>query len=460
MEEPYRRLITRSYLARIRAWLTGLGEHPELPEDGTAVLPADYGAIGAAHEMFMRAFLMGIDIAAAGRKVKRGESFGDTLLLPDMPVEALPFEEAVEFLQTQIPLTRDAYYALDDRLRFRAFTVGRLNDCDAVNRVKGIIRRNLESGGNIRDFYKMTDDEILNGAGFGKGNMSYWETVYRTNEDAVHNAGRATGFEADPPIALELVGVNDARQTETCRTLTQPPFIRPYGDPVWKKLWPPFHFSCRTYVRGIYDGAELEGMGGEEAAYKQGTYAEPEEGFGAYPLDKESYWRLTPEMEKRAREYGIDGEIAAAAIKLGMKNYAMELVKNYSVIHSPPSGDGYVKRAANSAHSDAEITFAKKAADEGHQIYLLPENHRPKMKNPDCIIDDEVGDMKWLTSKNPKRIDDALKDTGHKGGTIALVRVQDGIPKDDIIAQAKDRMRHSIIKTVIVYWRGRFFTIR
>ena len=150
MEAPYRRLITRSYLARIRAWLTGLGEHPELPEDGTAVLPADYGAIGAAHEMFMRAFLMGIGFAAAGRKKKRGGSFGDTLLLPDMPVEALPFEEAVEFLQTQIPLTRDAYYALDDRLRFRAFTVGRLNDCDAVNRVKGIIRRNLESGGEYQ----------------------------------------------------------------------------------------------------------------------------------------------------------------------------------------------------------------------------------------------------------------------------------------------------------------------
>jgi hypothetical protein len=169
----------------------------------------------------------------------------------------------------------------------------------------------------------MTDDEILDGAGFGRGNMNYWETVYRTNEDAIHNAGRAMGFEADHPVALELVGVNDARQTEICRTLTSPPFIRPYGDPVWKNLWPPFHFSCRTYVRGIYDGAELEEMGGADKVYQQGTYAAPQEGFGAYPLDKESYWRLTPEMVERAKEYGIDGEIAAAAVKLGIKNYAI-----------------------------------------------------------------------------------------------------------------------------------------
>jgi hypothetical protein len=91
-------------------------------------------------------------------------------------------------------LARQEYYALDDKLRLRAFTAGRLNDCDAINQVKGIIRRNLESGGSITDFYKMTNDEILNCAGFGKGNMSYWETVYRTNEDAIHNAGRAMGF--------------------------------------------------------------------------------------------------------------------------------------------------------------------------------------------------------------------------------------------------------------------------
>jgi hypothetical protein len=315
MEAPYRRRITRSLLARIRAWLESFGGDPARLDGEAAVLPADYGALEAIHRMFTRSLLMGIEAAVMGR---RGGEFADPLLVPDMPVDVLPFEEALEFLQTQIPLTRESYYALDDRLRFRAFTVGRLTDCDAVNRVKGILRRNLESGGTVADFYRVTDEEILNGAGFGKGNMSYWETVYRTNEDALHNAGRALGFEAEPPLALELLGVNDARQTETCRTLTDPPFIRPYGDPVWKKLWPPFHFSCRTYVRGIYDGAELEAMGGAEAAYKQGKYAEPEEGFGAYPLDRESYWRLTPEMAERAKAYGIEGEIAAAAERLGL----------------------------------------------------------------------------------------------------------------------------------------------
>jgi hypothetical protein len=349
MEAPYRRRIISSYLTRLRAWLEALKDNPALLDDETAALPEDYAALGSIHELLMRSCLMGMDAAVAGKK-KRGANFADPLLLPDAPIETLPFEEAIQFLQTQIPLTKNDYYALDDKLRLRAFTVGRLNDCDAINNVKGIIKRGLEEGGTIADFYRMTNEEILNGAGFGKGNMSYWQTVYRTNIDTVHNAGRAMGFEANPPVALELVGISDDRQTEICRTLTNPAFIRPYGDPVWQNLWPPFHFSCRTYVRGIYDPAELDEYGGPERAYSQGNYAAPAKGFGAYPLDKESYWRLTPEMIRRAKGYGIDGEIAAAAIQLGIPQYAIELVKDYTTVYPAGGGTlpggGYVKQSA------------------------------------------------------------------------------------------------------------------
>ena len=325
MEAPYRRIITQSVLKRIRAWFKKLEGDPGLLNGETAVLPEDYKALEAAHELLMRSCLMGMD--AAGRERRGAADFADDpLLLPDMPIGTLPYEEAVRFLSTQIPLNKKAYYDLDDKLRLRAFTVGRLNDGDAVNRVKGIIRTNLEKGGTVTDFYAMTDEEILDGLGFGKGNMSYWETVYRTNEATAHNAGRALDFAADPPVALELVGIQDVRQSDICYELTRQPFIRPYKDPVWQSLWPPFHFNCRTTVRGIYDAAELDEYGGPGAAYAPGPQVKPQKGFGGYPLDKESYWRLTPEMLDRAKKYGIDWEIAVAAENLGMKNYAMELL--------------------------------------------------------------------------------------------------------------------------------------
>jgi hypothetical protein len=482
MEAPYRRLITKSLLARIRTWLDQAKDDPALldSDDDAAALPADYAALGAVHALFLRSFLMGVE--AVG---KRSGDFADALL-PDIPVETLPFEEAIAFLQTQIPLTRDAYYALDDKLRLRAFTVGRLNDADAVKRVKGIIRRGLEQGGAIADFYRMTDDEILDGAGFGKGNMSYWETVYRTNQDALHNAGRAMGFEAEPPLALELVGITDERQTEICRTLTNPPFIRPYNDPVWKKLWPPFHFSCRTYVRGIYDEAELEAYGGAGAAYRQGTYTAPAEGFGAYPLDKESYWRLTPEMAERAKQCGIDGEIAAAAARLGMTQYAEDLLGEGIETLYPTGGKfdpretgGYVIKARSARPGNRnirdrmghvretdEIGLAVKAAEQGHKILFMPADRRRGTKNrgPDILIDGQVGEIKHIFSQGKETIENAIATSRKQHASFVLVEITDEIAdaydEAEIKRQVEARLRNSQrLRSVLVFWKGKFLPL-
>jgi hypothetical protein len=333
----------------------------------------------------------------------------------------------------------------------------------------------------------MTDDEILEGAGFGRGNMSYWETVYRTNQDTLHNAGRAMGFEAEPPLALELVGVNDSRQTAVCRTLTQPPFIRPYGDPVWKQLWPPFHFSCRTYVRGIYDQAELEEYGGAEAAYKQGTYAAPGKGFGAYPLDKESYWRLTPEMAERAKRYGIEGEIAAAAHDLGMTQYAKELMgEGFEMLYpvqggtfDPQGAKGYVMKAASARPGERnlrdeaghlretdELGLAVKAAGRGHRIFFMPtDKHKGiKEKGPDIIIDGQVGEIKHIFSRGKETIENAITASRKQHASFVLVEIADEIAgaysEPEISRQVENRLRSSRrLRNVLVFWRGKFLPL-
>ena len=452
MEIPYFRIISKSLLSRIRAWLKEVEDNPSLLDDENTVLPADFEAVTAIHEMFMKSCLMGMD-ASAGKK--QGNNFADT----DFPIETLPFEDAVQFLNTQIPLGKKSYYALDDKLRLRAFTVGRLNDGDAINRVKGILIKGLEQGGSITDFYKMTDAEILDGMGFGKGNMSYWETVYRTNTSTIQNAGRAMGFEAVPPVALELVGIRDDRQTEICRNLTDEPFIRKYDDPVWQYLWPPFHFNCRTTIRGIYDASELDQYGGPEMAYRKGEFAAPDKGFGGYPLDKESYWRLTPQMLDRAKEYGIDGEIVTAAVRLGMQNYATELVKGYKEIYAAPSGGGYVKKALNATHNDREIDLAKKAADDGHVIYLLPVNQGKYIKNPDAIIDGQVGELKHAGKPTASAVNDLIRTAHDQRASIVIMDVSDQLSWPVIEKESKARMG-SVIKTIFVHWQGAFHEIK
>jgi hypothetical protein len=340
------------------------------------------------------------------------------------------------------------------------------------------MQHNLERGGSLSDFLKMTDDEILNGIGFGRGEGAYWETVYRTNQTTIYNAGRAKAFEEVPPIALEFIGINDSRQTDICLALTVPPFIRPYNDPVWHdgNHYPPLHFGCRSTVRGIYDQAEIDDAGGPDKFYsKLDRNIKPQKGFGAYPLDKESFWRLSPEMIKRAQNYGIDGEIATAAIQLGMPAYAHKVVKGgfetlYPINGKPLaelSSGGYIRRA-NEAKPNSinvydkkgnlirgdEISLAKKAADEGHQIFFMPRSLTAK--SPDVIINGHTAEIKHIAGSGKATIENAIKRGREQSATLFLIEVPQHYSHREITRQVKSRLRNSEhLQTVLVSWGNR-----
>ena len=256
--------------------------------------------MNATAALFVKSLLIGIDSAASGNRFADGEV---------ADIAELPFEEAVLYLKKKEVLPAAEYYKLSDKARFRAFTVSRLADGDMVERVKGLLAQNLEDGSGLKGFLEKTDTEIMNGLGLGgNGGGWYWENVYRTNVQTAYNAGRALGFEAVKPIALELVGIGDMRQTEICRSLTQPPVRKMYDDPFWKTHWPPFHFGCRTTIRAIYDPAELE----EEPITVVVPEEKPAQGFGTYPITSGNWWRELASMTKRAKKYGIQGEIEKA----------------------------------------------------------------------------------------------------------------------------------------------------
>lgn len=255
--------------------------------------------MNATAALLVKSLLIGIDSSTSANR------YAD----PAVDIAELPFEEAVLYLKKKEVLPAAEYYKLSDKARFRAFTVSRLSDADMMERVKTLLSENLESGGGLKEFLEKTDTEILDGLGLaGNGGGWYWENVYRTNVQTAYNAGRALGFEAVKPVALELVGIGDMRQTEICRSLTQPPVRKLYDDPFWKTHWPPFHFGCRTTIRAIYDPAELE----EEPITVDIPEEKPAQGFGTYPITSGNWWRELASMTKRAKKYGIQKEIETA----------------------------------------------------------------------------------------------------------------------------------------------------
>jgi SPP1 gp7 family putative phage head morphogenesis protein len=199
-------------------------------------------------------------------------------------------------------------------MRFRAFTVARLTELDAIENVRKRVSKALDDGKTLGQFWEEAgNDEILRKAGFFRGDPWYWETVFRTNVQTAYNAGRAYQFKKHPPEYLEFVGITDIRQTSICRLRSGT--IRKTDDPFWSSNWPPLHFNCRSTVRAVHK-EELDGLGLRET--NELPKDRPAKGFGLNPIETGSYYKLTDGMIKRAKQYGIMGEIDKAAKEMGL----------------------------------------------------------------------------------------------------------------------------------------------
>lgn len=232
--------------------------------------------------------------------------------------EPASFDEAIVFLRSRIPMKKKEFEKLDSRLRFRAFTVARLAQYDAIEAIKQQLIKAQSSGVSVAEFWAQTGrDEFLKKAGFHKSNPWYWEVVFRTNVQTNYNAGRLMQFRQSPPKYLKFIGIDDGRQTQICRSRSG--IVLPAGHPFWSSNWPPLHFGCRSTVRGV-DAVEAKLLGIRPTSPKELDEVVPvQEGFGEDPLDKGTFYRLTPEMKERARQYGIEEEIISLAKRLSVK---------------------------------------------------------------------------------------------------------------------------------------------
>lgn len=258
--------------------------------------------MGEAAKLFTRSLMMGLDSAV------RKNEFAE---LTAEDVENLPYAEAVEYLKKRDVIKKVDYNKLSDKMRFRAFTASRIADGDLLKRINSELIKNVNDGKGLKDFLTMTKTDILDKVGMGPNQGWYWEVVFRTNVQSAYGAGRAMGFEEDKPLALEFIGIDDSRQTEICHSLMG--VVRPYDDPFWKSHWTPMHFGCRSTIRAIYDKDELP----DEWSSLEGI-EKPAKGFGTNPLENDSWWNELSSQVARAKEYGVQGEIEAAKVALGV----------------------------------------------------------------------------------------------------------------------------------------------
>ncbi|WP_456396645.1 phage head morphogenesis protein [Desulfurobacterium sp.] len=333
------------------------------------------------------------------------------------------FEEAVEFMKEKLSLTKEEFYSLDAKARFRAFTVARLTGLDAIERVKEKLTKALEEGKTIKEWVEeLGEDGILKMVGFHQSNPWYLETVFRTNISTAYNAGRLMQIQRskDKIKYLEYVAIEDSRTTPICRRLDGTRL--PPDDPFWATYTPPNHFNCRSTVRAIFKGSE---EAKRIRKRKPKDIPPVPEGFAASPLD--SWWKLTDSMAKRIVNYGLKDEVLEKAKRMCGNNFADECPEWEEIkklLDSNSQRREVIKKLVGKGRiSKVRLVDGRVVeVEKGQVIELFVHDATQKWIRSKIaeIFEDELGNRYYLTEFHLKK--HLLKDNFEKLKKVGFIR--------------------------------------
>jgi len=251
----------------------------------------------------------------------------------------IPFEEAVKFMRSLVPMTRDEFDRLSQELKFRAFTIARVFSLDVINRIKERYMKALERGETISDVMRFLD-ETLEKIGISERNPYWLEVHARNNFLTAYNAGRwAQIAKARTVKYLVYNAILDERTTKLCKSLDG--VVRPKDDPFWDRFMPPNHFNCRalaTVVKNEF--AHLKGIKSTsrkrieklEKLIEEDKQLKREFQFRASPV--RSLELIPLSIYERAKKYGIAREILEFNLRTRGAHQWMEILKKAK---HPPS---------------------------------------------------------------------------------------------------------------------------
>ena len=259
--------------------------------------------VSAIEKLIGSSYMLGL-IHAEEEKPDRKINAADETEIP-----AVPFNEAMQFLKSKVPMSKAEWLELEPKLRFRAFTVAQLGSAEVVDKAKQILLKSFEKGGGT---YSDTWEELKKKVNVNALDIKpgYWENVFRTNTQSAYIAGKLQQYENSNVAAYQLMVIEDGRTSRICRHLLTASgygMIISVDHPFWKKYgFPPYHFQCRTSIRAIWP-SQVGKLGNmvENPTMKSLSKFKVQEGFGGNPLVKNDWWKMTANMRKLAKKYGL-----------------------------------------------------------------------------------------------------------------------------------------------------------
>ncbi len=187
--------------------------------------------------------------------------------MPEVILEPLPFDEAIEHFGSRIPVTPEQFASLGDQAKTRAFMVGGVARMDLVEGIHQAVLDAIKNGETLADFQGRVDG-LFATQGFvtGEGGLGAWrlETIFRTNIQTAYSVGRheqMVDMKEDFPY-WEYDAVNDGNTRPEHAALDGKVF--PADHPFWDTWYPPNGYNCRCGVNPIHkyvaeeEGVEIE----------------------------------------------------------------------------------------------------------------------------------------------------------------------------------------------------------
>lgn len=328
-------------------------------------------------------------------------------------IPEIPFNEAMQFLKSKVPMSKAEWLELEPKLRFRAFTVANISSLDMIESMKHVLIGALEKGESYSETWEtmknILDDDVM------KIRPGLWENIFRTNTQTAYIAGKLQQYENSNVAAYQLMVIEDGRTSKICRHLLTASgygMIISVDHPFWKKYgFPPYHFQCRTSIRAIWP-SQVGKLGNmvENPTMKSLTKFKVQEGFGGNPLDNGNWWMMTPQQMERAIKYSC----------LGLFNRSENIFADYENVwngytrHEGKNGGWYdlCKNPPNDWFTNNK-TVVEFLVNNGYQIKVIPaienvkKNYGVKWSNPDLIINGILSDIKTVDTSISSRLKSA-----------------------------------------------------
>lgn len=160
------------------------------------------------------------------------------------------FPEALQRFKDKQIISPLIFKEAEAAIKATAFSIQRIDELNAIEIMNAAIARAIEDEIIFRDWIDIFLPRIYAAAGYKKTlEFDVWhlETIFRTNQASVYNAGRWDGFQADNYVlALQYQAVLDERTREEHEALDG--FTAFKTDAVWSEIYPPNGYNCRCIV--------------------------------------------------------------------------------------------------------------------------------------------------------------------------------------------------------------------